>query len=146
QDLRFGIARVYAFGNLTRTVAFYDRVTEADRETISTWAKTRGFEAMDREKFVLSVFLPYALDMRAVVVGFNLPFDLSRLAVDFAPKRNVRATEAWTLRLLLKDHPKFAFAPVSAFSTLTLGSRLSGLQARKASSANTEAPSLTSRR
>ncbi|EQD30033.1 DNA-directed DNA polymerase B, partial [mine drainage metagenome] len=80
------------------------------------------FEAMDREKFVLSVFLPYALDMRAVVVGFNLPFDLSRLAVDFAPKRNVKATEAWTLRLLPNDHPAFAFTP---------GIRIQHVDARK---------------
>ena len=111
QDLRFGIARVFAFGNLTRSVVFYDRVTETERETISSWAKRNNAEALERAAFVKSVFLPLALDQRAVVVGFNLPFDLSRLAVDFAPKRNVRATEAWTLRLVPKSHPAFAFVP-----------------------------------
>ncbi len=115
QDLRFGVARVYAFGNLTRTVAFYEKVSEKERETISAWAKERGFDSMPCEVFVLSVFLPLALDQRAVVVGFNLPFDLSRLAVDFAPKEKLRKDgtwkEAWTLRLLPKNHPKFAFVP-----------------------------------
>ncbi|EQD54617.1 hypothetical protein B1B_09606, partial [mine drainage metagenome] len=81
QDLRFGVARVYALGNLTRTVVFYGEVTDEERETISAWAKESGYDAMPREEFVKSVFLPLALDQRAVVVGFNLPFDLSRLAV-----------------------------------------------------------------
>jgi hypothetical protein len=122
QDLRFGIARVYAFGNLTRTVVFHDQVTETERETICQWAKARAADAMDREAFVKNVFLPLALDQRAVVVGFNLPFDLSRLAADFAPKRNVRATEAWTLRLVPKEDPAFAFTP---------GIRIQHVDARK---------------
>ena len=122
QDLRFGIARVYAFGNLTRTVVFHDQVTETERETICQWAKARAADAMDREAFVKNVFLPLALDQRAVVVGFNLPFDLSRLAVDFAPKRNVKSTEAWTLRLLPKTTTAFAFMP---------GIRIQHVDARK---------------
>ena len=122
QDLRFGIARVYAFGNLTRTVVFHDQVTETERERICQWAKARAADAMDREAFVKNVFLPLALDQRAVVVGFNLPFDLSRLAADFAPKRNVRATEAWTLRLVPKEDPAFAFTP---------GIRIQHVDARK---------------
>jgi hypothetical protein len=122
QDLRFGVARVYAFGNLTRTVVFYETVNEEERGTICAWANSRGFDSMPREAFVLSVFLPLALDQRAVVVGFNLPFDLSRLAVDFAPKRNVKASEAWTLRLLPTNHPAFAFIP---------GVRIQHVDARK---------------
>ena len=124
QALRFGVARVYAFGNLTRTLVFYEPTitTEEERETISRWAKSRGADAMDQEAFVKTVFLPMALDQRAVVVGFNLPFDLSRIAVDFAPKRNVRATEAWTLRLVPKEDPAFAFIP---------GIRIQHVDARK---------------
>ncbi|EQD75095.1 DNA-directed DNA polymerase B, partial [mine drainage metagenome] len=122
QELRFGVCRVYALGNLTRTVVFYDRVADEERETISAWAKERGFDAKPREEFVREDFLPLALQQRAVVVGFNLPFDLSRLAVDFAPKRNVKATEAWTLRLVPKDRPSFAFTP---------GIRIQHVDARK---------------
>ena len=123
QDLRFGIARIYAFGNLTRTVVFFHQVTETERDTICKWAKARAADALDREAFVRGVFLPLALDQRAVVVGFNLPFDLSRLAVDFAPKRKVRATEAWTLRLVPTEDPAFAFTP---------GLRIQHVDARKA--------------
>jgi hypothetical protein len=111
QDLRFGIARIYAFGNLTRTVVFFDQATEAERDTVSAWARGHDAEAMNRETFVKNVFFPLALGQRAIVVGFNLPFDLSRLAVDFAPKRNLRSTEGWTLRLVEKNDPAFAHTP-----------------------------------
>jgi hypothetical protein len=111
QSLRFGVARVYALGRLTRTIVFHDSVSTAERETILAWAAKKGYDSMNREGFVTTVLLPLALDKRAVVVGFNLPFDLSRLAVDFAPKWNVRATKAWSLRLIPKSNPKFAYVP-----------------------------------
>jgi hypothetical protein len=113
QNLRFGVAQIYAFGNLTRTVVFYEptTTTEKERETITEYTRAHGFDSMSREDFVREVFLPLALDQRVVVVGFNLPFDLSRLAVDFSPKRNVKSTEAWTLRLLPPNHPSFPYTP-----------------------------------
>ena len=111
QELRFGVARVYAFGKIVRSVVYTGKLTEEERATVAAFAEAHGFEVMPVERFTLGVLLPFALDQRGVVVGFNLPFDLSRLAVDFAPKRNVKATEAWTLRLLPPNNPKFAYVP-----------------------------------
>src|SRR5713226_6597212 len=37
---------------------------------------------MSRSEFIKKVLLPMALKERGLIVGFNLPFDLSRLAVD----------------------------------------------------------------
>ena len=115
QELRFGIARVYAFGNLTRTVVFYDQVTDAERDTIWAWATGHDAEAMDRRAFVKNVFFPLAVEQRAVVVGFNVPFDLSRLAVDFAPKEKLKDKrgwkEKWTLRLVPEENPAFPHLP-----------------------------------
>jgi hypothetical protein len=34
-----------------------------------------------------NVFYPYAFRMRCEVIGFNLPFDLSRLAIDYGIAR-----------------------------------------------------------
>lgn len=41
-----------------------------------------------RREFMDRVFLRLAYEARALVVGFNLPFDLSRLCVDAAPARD----------------------------------------------------------
>jgi hypothetical protein len=109
QDPRFGVARVYAFGNLLRTYAFYEKVADEERETILAWAKARGFEVLSRQEFVKNVFLPLALEQRAVVVGFNLPFDLSRLAASWSPSRKNGA--AWRFNLVGKDEPSFAYTP-----------------------------------
>lgn len=43
--------------------------------------KSRTIPLHSRETFIRKVFMPYAFHRRALVVGFNLPFDLSRLAV-----------------------------------------------------------------
>jgi len=40
-------------------------------------------EVMTRKEFVESVFYPWVYEGRALCVGFNLPFDLSRLAVSY---------------------------------------------------------------
>jgi hypothetical protein len=120
QDLRLGVARVYAFGNLTRTTLFHERVDDAERLTISDWATAHGFEVMSRDEFVESVFLPLALEQRAVVVGFNLPFDLSRLAASWSPSR--KSGGAWRLNLVGKDDPGFAYTP---------GVRVEHIDARK---------------
>jgi hypothetical protein len=40
-----------------------------------------------RAQFVRQVFIPEVYDLGTLCVGFNLPFDLSRLAVRWAPGR-----------------------------------------------------------
>jgi len=46
-----------------------------------------GLKLLSRRQFVDDVFWPAAYKGRALVVGFNLPFDLSRLAVDVGEAR-----------------------------------------------------------
>jgi hypothetical protein len=111
QELRFGTAQVYANGRLTRTMAFTGEVTAKERETVSRWAAEHRAAVLPVQEFVTREFLPLALDQRAVVVGFNLPFDLARLVADWEPKRKVRRKSAWTLSLIPRSNPKWAFVP-----------------------------------
>jgi hypothetical protein len=111
QELRFGVAQVYADGRLTRTIVLTGQVTGTEARTISAWAETHQAEVLPVERFVSEVFLPLAVDMRAVIVGFNLPFDLSRMAADWEPKRRIAGKDAWTLWLLPRSNPKAAYTP-----------------------------------
>ena len=43
---------------------------------------------MPVREFIDKVFYPYAYNMRCQVIGFNLPFDLSRLTIDYGISRN----------------------------------------------------------
>jgi hypothetical protein len=53
----------------------------------ATTERDRSIDLMSRSEFVERVFYRAAYKARARVVGFNLPFDLSRLAVEVAESR-----------------------------------------------------------
>jgi transcriptional regulator with XRE-family HTH domain len=84
QRLRFGVYQVRESGRLHRAGLFYDPLSLTDSEltTLRSYAADFGFEACTVREFVEAVFFPYAYELRALCVGLNLPFDLSRLAID----------------------------------------------------------------
>jgi hypothetical protein len=59
----------------------------AGLSTLETYAADHGLPLLSRRVFVERVFWRCAFKARAWVVGFNLPFDLSRLAVSFGAAR-----------------------------------------------------------
>jgi hypothetical protein len=112
QELRFGIAQLYVNGRLAGTLVFTGEVSAKERETISTWAAGQNARVLTLPEFVSKEFLPLALNQRAVVVGFNLPFDLARIATDWEPKRRVAGKRAWTLLFVPRSAgARAAYAP-----------------------------------
>jgi predicted transcriptional regulator with HTH domain len=87
QSLRIGFCRVYHRNELRRHVLFYaDDLKGNDLSVVKRYAKP-GLEIMPREEFIDTIFYKYGYHLRAMIVGFNLPFDLSRLAVSHASAR-----------------------------------------------------------
>jgi hypothetical protein len=81
QGLVFGSCGVWSYGKLRHFYMFYD--DDLPEQNIKKIAKiTSKFKCLllSRKDFVEKVFIPYVYRARAVCVGFNLPFDLSRLA------------------------------------------------------------------
>src|SRR5205823_2720220 len=107
----FGIARLYADGRPYRTIVFTHEVSRHEVKVISEWAKDHGADVMSVERYVDEVFLPIAYDMRAEVVGYNLPFDLTNLAADWEPKTKGADKDTWTLWLAARSSPKGAHTP-----------------------------------
>src|SRR3989338_7395950 len=57
-------------------------------------------------KFVDEIFLPEIFDNQTLCIGFNLPFDLSRLAMNFGYGRN-RNRDSFLLKLTVdKKYPR----------------------------------------
>jgi plasmid maintenance system antidote protein VapI len=96
QKLRFGSYQLRRRGELRERGVFYDpdtlsaaniqtieRVIAAEREK---YPADRIY-AMTRTEFVESVLLDKAYALGAIIVGFNLPFDLSRLAIGHSSAR-----------------------------------------------------------
>jgi len=100
QALRIGFCRVYRKDQLIRNVLFYEpeTVTPKEQKRAESYAARVGCEIMTREAFVDSVFYHYGYFRRARIIGFNLPFDLSRLASAHAPARG-RMRGGFSLKL-----------------------------------------------
>jgi hypothetical protein len=86
-------------------------VTPKECSTISTWAAAQNASVLTLPEFVSKEFLPLAHAGRAVVVGFNLPFDLARIAAEWEPKRKVAGKRAWTLSLIPRSNSRWAYVP-----------------------------------
>ncbi len=111
QELRFGIARLYADRRPYRTIVFTREVSRHEVKVISEWAKNHGADVMSVERFVAEVFLPIAYDMRAEVIGFHSSFDLANIAADWEPMTKGADKDTWTLWLAARSSPKGAHTP-----------------------------------
>jgi hypothetical protein len=83
QQLRFGCFQLRKSGDLRQQGLFYDSETLTKRELglISRFTNREAHELLTVSEFIDQVFLPYTYDLSALCIGFNLPFDISRLAI-----------------------------------------------------------------
>jgi hypothetical protein len=92
QRLRFGVYQLLQKGRLRQHGLFYDDVEPAELETLKAEAPKHGcVEPLSVFDFIHKIFLPTAFKAGGLVVGFNLPFDLSRLAIRHEAARVSRA-------------------------------------------------------
>jgi hypothetical protein len=94
QRLTFGSYRFLRDGECQEEGLFYaDDLTESERTLLDRYSKDHEADAIDSKlrfltlKEFLSRFYRAGYKSRCLMVGFNLPFDLSRLAHDFANAR-----------------------------------------------------------
>jgi hypothetical protein len=86
-NLRFGSCGIWVSGHLHKFVLFYDSsLPERDLAILCKYAASQkvenvNIEVMPAREFVDRIFYPWVIDAQALCVGFNLPFDLSRLAI-----------------------------------------------------------------
>lgn len=82
QHLRFGTYQVRDGDDLDEEGIFYDAKTlpKRDRRVLHKYAEAHGITIRTLEDFIASVFFGTAHDLHATIVGFNLPFDVSRIA------------------------------------------------------------------
>ena len=86
QRLRFGVYQLLQKGRLRQHGFFYDDVKPAELETLKAEAQKHGcVKPISVFDFIHKIFLRTAFKAGGLVVGFNLPFDLSRLAIPVGP-------------------------------------------------------------
>lgn len=86
-SLRFGTYIVEWFNPLLREIERFDAgffagesLSKAERQFMEAYCKAHGLTCMTRREWLDKVFFVYGYYAYGAVVGFNLPFDLSRIA------------------------------------------------------------------
>ncbi len=92
QKLRFGTYQVRKSADLVEAGIFYDPETlnKTEQVTLKEYARKKQLTLMNVRGFIEKIFYGVGYKYRASIVGFNLPFDISRLAIDHTPSRGTR--------------------------------------------------------
>ena len=90
QKLRFGAYQLRKGETLYAAGLFYDAavLSPSEQQLLKLYAAEHNLTCTTVAEFVDEVFFGQAYELRATVVGFNLPFDISRLAVHHGPARD----------------------------------------------------------
>jgi hypothetical protein len=89
QHLRFGVFQIRHHERLEREGIFWDTrtLTAIEASLLRVFSEKHQLELLTVAQFNSGVFLKYGYVRQATIVGINLPFDLSRLAVDHGSAR-----------------------------------------------------------
>ena len=84
QCLRLGTYQVFKGRILIQSGFFHGpALSNTEIEFLKGYSSEHGVKCLSRAEFVRKVLFHFCLKFRARIVGFNLPFDLSRLAIDW---------------------------------------------------------------
>ena len=84
QKLRFGTYQIRKGESLVQAGIFYDGFTlsKNEQKLLKTYAAEHHLTLLTVAEFIEDVFYGVGYNYRASIVGLNLPFDISRLAID----------------------------------------------------------------
>ena len=100
QNLTFGSCLVLtkiSTGIKEKWYLFYGDISKDKIRILDEYEKKHNIDVLPVKEFVDDVFYPYAYKMRCEVIGFNLPFDLSRLAINYGIAR--KSEDAFSFQL-----------------------------------------------
>jgi hypothetical protein len=104
QRLRIGSYQLRKGDQLDEAGLFHDAATlsAADLDVLKLFARKNALTLRTVSEFVDEVLYDRAYDLRASIVGFNLPFDISRLAVKHGSARGKAMRGGFTFKLSSK--------------------------------------------
>ncbi|MGH7121380.1 MAG: hypothetical protein ACREFP_20725, partial [Acetobacteraceae bacterium] len=106
QQLRFGCYQLRKGDQLEEAGIFYDpqSLTKSERALIVQYTAASARKVMTTAEFIEDLLYRVAYQLGATVVGFNLPFDLSRLAIRHASARGKTMRGGFSLQLSPDPH------------------------------------------
>lgn len=82
QNLKIGYFQIYQDGHFQYEGLFYDpeNLNKEEIKTLEAYSKKYGIDLYLSDEFVDNVFYPEVFRLKTLCIGFNLAFDLSRIA------------------------------------------------------------------
>jgi len=101
QALKFGYFEIYEKGQLDFHGLFYNEsiIREDELAILKDFSTVNDIPLMTRKEFNNEVFYPEVFFKQTCCVGFNLPFDLSRIALDVGYARNKTMLGGFSFKL-----------------------------------------------
>lgn len=101
QKFRIGAYQFRKAEDIVEAGIFYDRASLNDAEILlmERYATKTGLKLISKAEFVDRVLFERAYLLRATIVGFNLPFDISRLAIRHNSARGKLMSGGFTFKL-----------------------------------------------
>ena len=105
QNLRIGTYRVFKGLVLHESGIFYEpaNLTADEITLLQAHARKRGLTPRTREEFVREILYRYGYDYGGQIIGFNLPFDLSRLATSISTSHGKDMRGGFSLKLMPQE-------------------------------------------
>lgn len=99
QNFLFGYFELYENGKLKQDGLFYDSkiITKKEEDILKTFAIDNNINTYTLEEF-REVFLDEVYDLETLCIGFNLPFDISRIALQ-APQGRLSYREGFSMQI-----------------------------------------------
>src|SRR3989442_1773418 len=97
QNLKFGYFEIYQYDKIDHRGIFYDSITVRSKELaiLEKYSNEKKIQLYTIEEF-RKIFLHEVYDLETLCIGFNLPFDLTRIAIKSTNTRR-RKKEAFSL-------------------------------------------------
>jgi len=121
QSLVFGSCAVWINGTLHKICLFHDKNLDQKkidviRQVAETLQKERDciVTVSSKDEFVAKVFYPYVYEARAKCIGFDLPYELSRLAASWGTARKIR--DAFSIKLV-ENNPRLPAIKIKSINS-----------------------------
>ena len=101
QQLRFGTFQIRQGDEPKEAGLFYDpeSLTATEQDRLRQYANTHGYVVYTVAAFIETVIYGVGCDLRATFVGFNVPFDIARLAIGHNSARGTAMRGGFSFQL-----------------------------------------------
>lgn len=108
QNLKFGYFEIYDRGILEFKGLFYDpTIKDKEMKILNYYSKSNNINLYPVRKFIDDIFYPEIYELKTLCIGYNLPFDLSRLAISFNTSKKRGEHNAFSFKLSEdKENPR----------------------------------------